>query len=199
MNINDYDLDEYSEEEYDFKDEAMEATVNIPPIQEFTYNKSFKYIISPSLRGNTIMLEPKELEEILKHNQGVSIFKLKNPNPLKRKEIYVTVHNFNSRNKLMGISKEIYENLELEVGEKNIEITLVKLPQAKKVKFKIPEEIKNPKDVLEFTMMKHQILYEGQEIVLKVFDEEFIIKVTKTEPAKAVCILNTDLKFDIEY
>ncbi len=199
MNLGDYDLDEYSDEEYDFKDEAMEQTIHIPPIQELNYCKSIKYILSPHLKGNTIMLEAKELEEILKHNQGQTVFKLKNPDPLKRKVMYVTVHNFNSRNNLMGISKEIYEELDMSMDERKIEITLVKLPQAKKVKFKIPEEIKNPKDVLEFTMMKHQILYEGQEIVLKVFDEKFIIKVTKTEPAKAVCILNTDLKFDVEY
>jgi ubiquitin fusion degradation protein 1 len=116
----------------------------------------------------------------------------------KGKRIYSQIESFCAPNNFIIIPDNMMEELGAKLLDR-VFVNLVKLPIAEKALFKLPKEFKNPQPILQFLIKDYSLLYKNQTISIKFFEKTYVIKVIDLKPAEAVCILNTDLKFDIEY
>lgn len=146
-------------------------------------------------RLNKVILSAVCLEQLTRFST-LPIFHLEIN--FKGKTIYTQIESFVAPNNYIIMPESMMEELGADVSDR-VFVNLVELPKAEKAVFLLPKEFKDPQPILEFIIKKYSLLYKNQTITIKIFDKVFEIKIIDLKPADAVCILNTDLKFDFVY
>jgi hypothetical protein len=166
--------------------------LNITQSNHLTKLEKLKYEASDKI------LIPMDALEALTKKVKSNIFTLRLTNKEKHKLCYVGIGNFvQCPTETIWLPEWIMKLLEINNGDK-ITANSTILKKGTEVKFKVPNGMYDTGSIIDFVVQSHVILFKGKKLYTKMFEKVYEIEVSEVKPDDAVCIIDTDLKYDFE-
>lgn len=148
-----------------------------------------------------IVLPPSTLDKLMKDNNIESPFIFMLQSSKTGQIMYAGVEEFIANEGTMYAPSWMMDNLYISPGDK-LMITSVSLPKGSYTKLR-PQtsdflSVPDHQTLLEENLKNYITLTSGKTISIKHFDKDYAIDVLETEPAPAICILDTDLTVEFE-
>jgi hypothetical protein len=147
-------------------------------------------------QSDKVILPRNTLETFVQCSKN-NIYMLKLNNPKFHKIIYCGICDFDAPDHVAILPDWIMTSLNLESGDK-VFADAVTLSKATEIKVRCPQNICDPKSVLEFLLKNHTVLYKTKKIKTTMFGTEYIFDVLDTKPHMAVNIIGADVVLHIE-
>lgn len=153
-----------------------------------------------------IMRFEKSNNIILPFSKGKQLFEMENfviRLTHNGKWSYGKAVNYDVDENTIVVPKRMLDMIELNFFE-NVHVRYEILKNIAKIDFKVPKQITNPLDILEFELQFRSVLSKNDIIIVKLFDTMFEIFVEKLEDKhgnniKAGFIFNNELSSDIKF